>query len=58
MGGVCSEIDAETKTELKKLVQRWAKSMRDVDWDIRLGWDTTRVVKTDYGYKIKVWAHS
>ena len=59
MGGMLGHIEAPTKTELRRLVQRWAAEMRDMGLeDIRLGWDTKRAVKTEDGYKIQVWAHS
>ena len=59
MAGFHTTIDAANKTELRKLVQEWARQMKDMGLeDIRLGWDSKRVTKTDDGYEIMVWAHS
>ena len=59
MGGMFCDIDAPTKTELRKLVQQWARAMKDIGLeDIRLGYDPNKVEKTEDGYKIRVWAHS
>lgn len=53
MGGMFGDIEAETKTELRKLVQEWASRMKGMGLeDIRLGYDSERVVKTEDGYKI------
>ncbi len=59
MGGASGYLEAPTKTELRKLVQEFTKSMKAAGLeDIRLGWDPARVVKTKDGYKIRIWAHS
>lgn len=59
MAGFHVTIDAATKTELRKLVQDWARQMKAAGLeDIRLGWDSNRVTKTEDGWKITVWAHS
>lgn len=59
MGGTIETIRARTKTELKKKVQQWISEAKGAGLeDIRLGWDPKRVVKTDNGYQIEVWAHT
>ena len=59
MGGMNSVIEAATKTELKKQVQQWAVAVRGMGLeDIRQGWDSKRVEKTEEGYRIRVYAHS
>jgi len=59
MAGVITILSAKTKTELKKKVQEWiAEAKAHNLTDIRLGWDPKRVVKTEDGYQIQVWAHS
>lgn len=60
MGGMFADITAPTKAELRKLVQEWTRESKAMGLeDIRLGWDSKRVGKTEDGeYKIQVWAHS
>ena len=59
MAGGFETIKAPTKTELKKRVKQWEKQARGMDLsDIRLGYDPERVVQTEDGYSIQVWAHS
>ena len=59
MAGVRQTIQAPTKTELRNLVREWQKRAKDSGIsDIRLGYDPERVVKTDGGYSIEVWAHA
>ena len=58
MGGVFSTIEADTKSELRKIVLDWQQQAKAIDFEIRLGWDPKRAVKTDTGYVIMVWAHS
>lgn len=59
MGGMISDIEAPTKTELRKLVQQWRGQVRAMGLeDIRLDYDPERIEKTPDGYKIRVWAHS
>ena len=59
MAGTFTDITAPTKTELKKLVQQWIRDAKASGLeDIRLGWNSENVVKTEDGYKIQVWAHS
>ena len=59
MAGTRTTLSAKTKTELKKKVREWiAEAKAHNLTDIRLGWDPKRVVKTEDGYQIQVWAHS
>lgn len=59
MGGAIKTLTARTKTELKREVQRWISEAKGMGLeDVRLGWDTKRIVKTENGYEITVWAHS
>lgn len=59
MGGASTTLTARTKTELKRKVQKWTSEAKARGLtDIRRGWDPDRVVKTDSGYEITVWAHS
>ena len=59
MGGNLRTISAKNKTELKERVQEWVREAKAVGLtDIRRGYDPERVVKTEKGYKIQVWAHS
>lgn len=59
MAGARDTLSARTKTELKKRVQEWIRDAKEAGLeDIRLGWDPDRVIQTDDGYSIQVWAHS
>ena len=59
MGGTIHTLKAKTEAELKRKVQKWATSAKARGLtDIRRGWDPKRVVKTEDGYEIEVWAHS
>jgi len=59
MAGAITTLSAKTKTELKRKVQEWIVGAKAHELtDIRLGWDPDRVVKTENGYQIEVWAHS
>jgi len=58
MGGTFKTIEAKTKTELRKKVTAFTSEAKSMDFDVRQGWDPTKVEKTKEGYKITVWAHS
>lgn len=58
MGGVIEIIEARTITELKKKTQAWTKKVREADFDVRLGWDRSKVEKTGTRYRIRVTAHT
>jgi len=58
MGGTTCYIEAPTKTELRKSVQQWIRSMKDADWAIRADYAPDRVEKTKDGYRIRVSAHT
>ena len=58
MGGIRTELTADTRTELKKLAQGWAKSARESGFDFEAGWGPDRVQNTEEGYKIVLYAHS
>ena len=59
MAGAMETLSAKTKAELRKKVTKWtAEAKRKNLTDIRLGWDPKRVVETEDGYQIEVWAHS
>lgn len=59
MAGAMTILSAKTKTELKEKVREWIVEAKAHGLtDIRLGWDSGRVVKTANGYQIEVWAHS
>lgn len=59
MGGSIATISARTKTELKKKVQEWIRGAKAAGLtDIRRGWDPDRIVKTENGYEIEVYAHT
>jgi len=59
MGGSMGTVSARTKTELKRKAQQWIREAKSAGLnDIRRGWDPERVVKTDNGYEISLWAHT
>lgn len=59
MGGNTETISARTKTELKKKAEQWIREAKRAGLkDIRQGWDPEKVIKTEKGYKITLWAHS
>ena len=59
MGGASTTLEAKTKTELKRKVQKWIIEAKGKGLeDIRRGWDPERVVKIKNGYRITVWAHT
>ena len=58
MTGATTTIEARTKEDLEKKVKQWIAEAKRNDLRIRQGWDPRRVVKTENGYKITVWAHA
>ena len=50
-------VQAATKKELEIKVQEWLKDASEKGLDkVLLGWDPTRIIQTEEGYKIQVWA--
>lgn len=59
MAGVTKVVTAKTKTALKKECQKWQRQAREAGMDIHLGYDDSRIQKTDDGeYAILLRAHS
>lgn len=58
MGGTFNIMEARTKTELRKKVRKFTSEAKAMGFDVRQGWDPTRVEKTKDGYRITVSAHS
>ena len=59
MGGQTWTVEAPTIKELEKKAREWTRQAREGGLgDIRLGWDRSRVEKTEQGYRIELWAHT
>ena len=59
MGGMFSFIEAPTKSEVMKISLRWLRDAKAQGLeDIRLGYDPKKVVRTETGYGIQLWAHT
>ena len=59
MGGARETLEAPTKDELKTKALAWQRGAKGLGLsDIRWGWDEDRVVKTETGYSIELYAHS
>jgi hypothetical protein len=59
MGGQMHIVEAQTIKELERKAREWTRQAREGGLeDIRLGWDRSRVEKTEEGYRIELWAHT